>query len=1202
MNIQCTIYIHLISRTQIQAPTFSLLDIMYIEEIILEGFKSYATRTVISGWDPEFNAITGLNGSGKSNILDGICFVLGIDNLRQIRATSLQDLVYKRGQAGITKATVTLVFNNQDSTQSPVGFQDSKQIIISRQIVLGGKNTFKINGITVPQNRLEMLFKSVQLNINNPHFLIMQGRITKVLNMKPIELISMIEEAAGTRMYEERKEKAQITIEKKEIKVQEISNLLHDTIIPKMEKLKQERDAYLEYQLITENISKLEKQAIVVEYHSLLSQSCNHTKLIQDSHTNLDQNIKSLQEKQIELEDLSKHLESLRSEKKNQVKSKSLIDSEDQVNNCLKQLASIQTRLDIQKQQNLQYEQQRIDIFKEIESLSLIQDNSLLSTSYDSTKQQYEDKKKELNSLEELYNGLTTGVTRKKGEQVGYAKLVQQERGLSNQLQAEYHKTELSRQQIEEELSSLLTKKTLLQDAFQRMEQEISTEEKKYETKKKELEAFGIENDETIVEKKKKLERQLGNIKADIDNLYNEVAFSPFEYSNPGSGFNPKAVKGFIIELVNIPSNNNCWANALEICAGGRLYNVVVETEQDATALLEHGKLKKRITIIPLNKIQPYVIPKEKISRLEKEFPNQAHLALSLIGFENNLLPAMQYVFGGSILCNDKNIANNIAYKSLGLKCITIDGDVYDPSGTMTGGSNANSSGILNTLAQVNRLKDEQSLLEKELNQVITQLKQIEKKRNMVTEYENEIELIHHNIQLKKSKFQTDPSCKSYRRMLELQSSLNDITITLKDINERLKISQLKLSEYQTSHQEATKDPSSKLKEIQLKIELIRDKQLPKLSNELEKLSESKTRYEVTKMTREEDIKRKKKESSQLDEMIREGKLQLKNLDQELNTSKHHYEQAQRQFDMEKAKLAETDVNMKRIEQSFKSCQDEITRLEKKIKKMEHDIQKMKEELEGWNIKLNASKSKYSWIEQMEHDPNNNDLEQIYRQIHQLKQKLKNTDGNINNQVLEMLDSLEKKEMELKEHLRMVQDDKDKIERTIVKLNEYKKESLEKTWKQVNQDFGEIFSMLLPGGFAQLNPFGDSIESGVEIQVRLGSIWKKNLGELSGGQRSLAALSFILSLLQFKPAPMYILDEIDAALDPSHTQNIGKLFKHKFKESQFIVVSLKDGLFTNANVLFRTRFVDGISMVERNGEIREEKKKITKQHLLKVEA
>ena len=107
---------------------------MYIQEVIIEGFKSYAQRTVIQGWDPQFNAITGLNGSGKSNILDAICFVLGISNLSQVRAGNLQDLVYKQGQAGITKASVTIVFNNSDPKKSPIGYEHHDTISVCRQV------------------------------------------------------------------------------------------------------------------------------------------------------------------------------------------------------------------------------------------------------------------------------------------------------------------------------------------------------------------------------------------------------------------------------------------------------------------------------------------------------------------------------------------------------------------------------------------------------------------------------------------------------------------------------------------------------------------------------------------------------------------------------------------------------------------------------------------------------------------------------------------------------------------------------------------------------------------------------------------------------------------------------------------------------------------------------------------------------------
>jgi len=181
-----------------------------------------------------------------------------------------------------------------------------------------------------------------------------------------------------------------------------------------------------------------------------------------------------------------------------------------------------------------------------------------------------------------------------------------------------------------------------------------------------------------------------------------------------------------------------------------------------------------------------------------------------------------------------------------------------------------------------------------------------------------------------------------------------------------------------------------------------------------------------------------------------------------------------------------------------------------------------------------------------------------------------------------MYEKAEQEYQDLMKKRNIIEKDKKKIEEVIVELDRKKNEALEKTWKKVNKDFGSIFSTLLPGTKAKLTPpDGQTVLDGLEMKVAFGEIWKESLSELSGGQRSLLALSLILALLLFKPAPMYILDEIDAALDLSHTQNIGQMLKTHFPQSQFIVVSLKEGMFNNANVIFRTKFVDGVSTVTR---------------------
>ncbi|BFU20457.1 recf recn smc domain containing protein [Entamoeba histolytica] len=164
----------------------------------------------------------------------------------------------------------------------------------------------------------------------------------------------------------------------------------------------------------------------------------------------------------------------------------------------------------------------------------------------------------------------------------------------------------------------------------------------------------------------------------------------------------------------------------------------------------------------------------------------------------------------------------------------------------------------------------------------------------------------------------------------------------------------------------------------------------------------------------------------------------------------------------------------------------------------------------------------------------------------------------------------------------IIETDKDKIVKVINDLDEKMKDAIQEAYEFVNVKFGSIFSSLHPGASAKLVPYdGRSIFNGIEARVRLGDMWKESLIELSGGQKSLLALSLILAILLYKPSPLYILDEVDAALDVSNTQNFGGMLREHFKASQFIVVSLKSGMFDNANILFNTKVINNISSVTR---------------------
>lgn len=274
----------------------------------------------------------------------------------------------------------------------------------------------------------------------------------------------------------------------------------------------------------------------------------------------------------------------------------------------------------------------------------------------------------------------------------------------------------------------------------------------------------------------------------------------------------------------------------------------------------------------------------------------------------------------------------------------------------------------------------------------------------------------------------------------------------------------------------------------------------------------------------------------------------------------------------------------------MKSKSSQITEDGLEAQKLGHQLEKLQKDQHTASQAVTYMEQEHEWIaDEREnfgrantpYDFQNQNIAECKSTLRNLTERSQGMKKKINPKVMNMIDSVEKKEAALKNMMKTVIRDKRKIEETIMNLNEYKKEALHKTWVKVNGDFGQIFNELLPGSFAKLDPpEGKDITDGLEVKVSLGKVWKQSLTELSGGQRSLIALSLIMALLQFKPAPMYILDEVDAALDLSHTQNIGRLIKTRFKGSQFIVVSLKDGMFQNANRIFRTRFSEGTSIVQ----------------------
>lgn len=329
---------------------------------------------------------------------------------------------------------------------------------------------------------------------------------------------------------------------------------------------------------------------------------------------------------------------------------------------------------------------------------------------------------------------------------------------------------------------------------------------------------------------------------------------------------------------------------------------------------------------------------------------------------------------------------------------------------------------------------------------------------------------------------------------------------------------------------------------------------------------------------------------------VSEGTVQKLTADSEAVNAKYVTKKAQ--YERAKADVTAKQEDLNRCSKEIKELVKAIEKATKAMNTAALDARKIENKLQNWKTSAKANEEKIKRIENMHkwirsereffgqsggsYDFSAKDPIAASKRLKDVKHAQEAINKTLNKKAVVLMEKAASEYQELSRKREVILNDKMKIEAVIEELDVKKAQALQSTWVKVNRDFGSIFSTLLPGTHAKLEPLeGCSVMDGLEVKVAFNGVWKDSLTELSGGQRSLLALSLILSLLLFKPAPMYILDEVDAALDLSHTQNIGLMLRTHFSNSQFLVVSLKEGMFNNANVIFRTRFVDGVSAVMR---------------------
>ena len=693
---------------------------------------------------------------------------------------------------------------------------------------------------------------------------------------------------------------------------------------------------------------------------------------------------------------------------------------------------------------------------------------------------------------------------------------------------------------------------------------------------------------EEMREHTNKLFAECRQIRSEIDSSGGNIFEFKHQLNDPN--FDYSKIKGTAASLVKIKDPK--YFRALSMLIGGSFKNVIVDTDVTAKKLLQHGNLQTRTTFIPLNKVSTNVIPYD-IVKLAQDLVGKENCvpAVDLIEYPAEVAPAMKYLFGGVFICRDLNIAKQVTFnRNINRKSYTLEGDFMDPAGTLAGGSTPQGKPILVESQKYNESKASLDLKTKEISILQRDISKITQTADQFKKIKEKLEIIQLQLNAAQLRIQTTTFQQNEDEITELKNQVQKFTVKIEECKKILKQNDLKVKDitFKLSDSKGHREHELKTAEI----EMIRMKQQSEQSNNNWKKREQD--FETLKLEIEDLQKTLAISTEQIVKIT--NQIEVMNTEQE--NTKEVDQELSNQIQVLKSKIVDQKEMISSQNKELKLKLQRKERLLKQIQEMELDSKKQENEIvktkadnkEGYS-KIKELEIKYTWIEDdkkffgvknTRYDYAKEDPIEAGNRLPKMSEQKEKLSRNINQQAMLLLEKEEEHYKLLIERRKKVEGDKVKILNNIKDLDEKKKINLKKAWTEVDANFSSIFSTILPGAQAKLMPpDGVNFMKGLEVKVGFNGIWKESLTELSGGQRSLVALSLILAMLKYKPAPLYILDEVDAALDLSHTQNIGSMLKSHFRNSQFIIVSLKDGMFNNANVLFRTKFVDGMSGVTR---------------------
>ena len=1169
---------------------------MYLKALEIQGFKSFPDKTVLT-FGEDITAIVGPNGSGKSNISDAIRWVMGEQSTRVLRGGKMEDVIFggtaKRKQTGY--AEVSLVLDNT----SHIFDMEESEVMVTRRYYRSGESEYYINRRSVRLKDVNELFMDTGLG-REGYSIIGQGKIDEILSVKSADRREIFEEAAGISRYRHRKEEAERKLERTDENLVRINDKISE-LEYQVEPLREQSEKAKKFLVLRDELRGLE---ISVWLDTLERIRTNNIKLEADyqeavrqreevrvaqekAYAAAEQFSQQMREKDVEADQLRFELQG-RQARMNELESAIAVLQSNIAHN---QESAQRIRADLEQQEgregslSAQIEQRR-ERLAEIEQ-QMEQGRAALEAKSREAEEAASSAGTLARELEQLRSQAdlgTAGAAEAKALLSALAAAAQEVldrdenvrrelRELEQRLEQARAESKAARKGYEDALEERDAVKNVISGYQLRLD---SRQKKANEAKDRHVK---LQMEENALTSRMKLLKEMEQ----MHEGYSKAVKLVVGEAQRGT---LQHIHGPVADLLKVPDQ---YTVAIETALGGAMQNIVVDREEDGKAVIQYLKRRDagRATILPLSSIRPGELREGQ--SLQRE-PGFVGVGDQLVSFDPRYKNVFSNLLGRVAVMENLDTAITVARKyGYKFRIVTLDGQVLNPGGSMTGGSASRSAGILSRANELERLGKQ---LEDIRSQVAQGARDLAEAERETTAARYELETAQNQLRTWEDailKAEGEVShCRSVVSDLEsqqesLEEELEQLKSRSSQIEEDTQTARVRIQELegeaaalkseaegkakgQTDLQERSARIAREAAELtaaQAALEAEREATRSGL-HELESLKDSMAGDRTQSQALMADYE-SKNESFALE--IQEKQAALSNLQEENRVQN----EAVARLNQEKLELEGERVKSTRESQSLNEellrTEGEVSRLDQRRVSASMEEKQLLDKLwENYELSHEAAKQQRVEIES---------VQKASRRIAELKRSISAL-GNVNVGAIEEFQRVNERYTYLTDQRDDVDRAKKELEEIIAGITSEMKTIFAREFKTINEAFGQTFVELFGGGKAtlELEDPDDILNCGIEIKVQPPGKALKIITLLSGGEKAFVAIALYFAILKVRPTPFVVMDEIEAALDDNNVVRFAHYMRAMSDKTQFIVITHRRGTMEEADILY------GVTMQE----------------------